>query len=65
METKFSNLTNKSKRKVYKEIVKRYNGKNISKKIKFDFNRDIPKMATSFFEAYSHIFISYKMKTKH
>ena len=59
---RFSELTNKSKRKVYKEISKRYNGNNISTDVKFDFFRDIPKMAASFFEAYHHLFTSYKME---
>ena len=38
---KFSEITNKSKRKVYKEISKRYNGNNISENTPFDFYRDI------------------------
>lgn len=60
---KFSQLTNKSKRKVYKEIRKRYGHNNISRGIKFDFNQDIPDMASSFFENHVYTFSSfYKMK---
>ena len=58
---KFSEITNKSKRKVYKEISKRYNGNNISENTPFDFYRDIPKIAPSFFEEYSSLF-DYRMK---
>ncbi len=64
-DIKFSNLTNKSKRKVYKVISKMYNNNYISNNVKFDFNRDIPNMAQSFFEYYPHLFNSYKMETKH
>jgi len=58
---KFSEITNKSKRKVYKEISKRYNGNNISENTPFDFYRDIPKIAPSFFEECSSLF-DYRMK---
>jgi hypothetical protein len=62
-KVRFNDLTNKSKRNVYKEICKRYNGNNICSGIKFNFYRDIPKMAARFFEYYPHLFIGcYKMK---
>jgi hypothetical protein len=56
----FSQLTNKSKRKVYKEISSRYNGNEIAKGVKFDFNRDIPIMAADYFRNYRQLFFSYK-----
>ena len=58
----FSQLTNKSKRKVYKEICKRFSGNKISGGVDFDELKHIPKIASSFFETYPHIFNSYKLK---
>ena len=63
-KVRFDILTNKSKRKVYKEISKRYNNNTISPNIKFDFKTDIPKMAVHFFESYTYLFYCYKMKIK-
>jgi len=59
---KFKNLTNKAKRKVYKEINKRYAGNNISKKEPFCFEKHVPIMAEVFFNSYPFLFKNQKLK---
>jgi hypothetical protein len=60
----FLKLTNKSKRKVYKEINKRYKNRLIAKGVLFNEQKHIPLMACSFYESYPHLFNTYKITFK-